>query len=121
MQGDSDRIAQGGGTGGSRSVTMQGNSINHAADEMIDRFRPLAEEELEVGGADLVFEDGAFRVAGTDRAVELMGLAEVARREGADRAPGHNARVRGARAVLSRTARTSPRSRSIRRPGGSRW
>ena len=50
VQGDSDRIAKGGGTGGSRSVTMQGNSINHAADEVIARFRPLAEEELEVAG-----------------------------------------------------------------------
>ena len=82
VQGDTDRIAQGGGTGGSRSVTMQGNSINHAADVMIDRFRPLAEEELEVGGPDLVFEDGVFRVAGTDRAVDLMRLAGVARRKG---------------------------------------
>ena len=49
VQGDSDRIADGGGTGGSRSATMQGNSINHAADEVIARFRPLAEDELEVG------------------------------------------------------------------------
>ena len=73
---------KGGGTGGSRSVTMQGNSINHAADVMIDRFRPLAEEELEVGGPDLVFEEGVFRVAGTDRAVDLMRLAGVARRKG---------------------------------------
>jgi len=82
VQGDSDRIAQGGGTGGSRSTTMQGNSINHCADEVVTRFRPLAEDELEVSGADLVFEDGAFRVAGTDRAVDLMALAEVARRAG---------------------------------------
>ncbi len=82
VQGDSDRIAKGGGTGGSRSATMQGNSINHAADEVKDRFRPLAEDELEVSGADLVFEDGAFRVAGTDRSVTLMELAEVARRDG---------------------------------------
>lgn len=82
VQGDSDRIAKGGGTGGSRSVTMQGNSINHAADETIARFRPLAEEELEVAGADLVFEDGAFRVAGTDRAVTLIDLAAVAREAG---------------------------------------
>ena len=89
VQGDSDRIAKGGGTGGSRSVTMQGNSINHAADEMIARFRPLAEDELEVAGADLVFEDGAFRIAGTDRAVDLMRLAEVARRKRPGRAPGH--------------------------------
>jgi len=61
---------------------MQGNSINNAADEVIRRFRPLAEEELEVAGADLVFEDGAFRVAGTDRTVALIDLAEVARRKG---------------------------------------
>ena len=79
MQGDSDRIATGGGTGGSRSATMQGNSINHAADQVIARFRPLAEDELEVAGADLVFEDGAYRIAGTDRAVGLDG----ARRGGA--------------------------------------
>jgi carbon-monoxide dehydrogenase large subunit len=82
VQGDSDRIASGGGTGGSRSVTMQGNSINFTVDEMIARFRPLAEEELEVASADLVFEDGAFRIAGTDRAVGLIELAEVARRTG---------------------------------------
>ncbi|HET9070033.1 MAG TPA: xanthine dehydrogenase family protein molybdopterin-binding subunit [Amaricoccus sp.] len=82
VQGDSDRIAKGGGTGGSRSTTMQGSSINHAADEVIARFRPLAEAELEVAGVDLVFEDGAFRVAGTDREVGLVDLAEVARREG---------------------------------------
>ncbi|RMF35051.1 MAG: xanthine dehydrogenase family protein molybdopterin-binding subunit, partial [Alphaproteobacteria bacterium] len=47
VQGDSDRIAKGGGTGGSRSVTMQGNSINATADIMIENFMQLAEEELE--------------------------------------------------------------------------
>lgn len=82
VQGDSDRIAKGGGTGGSRSTTMQGSSIRNAADVVIERFRPLAEEELEVSGVDLVFEDGAFRVAGTDREVGLVDLAEVARRKG---------------------------------------
>ncbi|MEM9012306.1 MAG: xanthine dehydrogenase family protein molybdopterin-binding subunit [Pseudomonadota bacterium] len=82
VQGDSDRIATGGGTGGSRSVTMQGNSINVAADEMIARFQPLAEEELEAAAADIVFEAGAFRVAGTDREVDLMTLAARAREGG---------------------------------------
>jgi aerobic carbon-monoxide dehydrogenase large subunit len=82
VQGDSDRIATGGGTGGSRSVTMQGNSIVKTAVEVITNFRPLAEEELEVSGADLVFEDGAFRVAGTDRSVDLIALAGVARSRG---------------------------------------
>ena len=82
IQGDSDLIAKGGGTGGSRSVTLQGNSINFTADEMIEKFKSLAEEELEISAADLVFEDGAFSVAGTDKSVGLMDLAEVARKKG---------------------------------------
>ena len=82
VQGDSDRIAKGGGTGGSRSVTMQGTAINGAADDLIEKMKPLAEEELEVSGADLEWSDGAWRVAGTDREVDLMTLAEKARREG---------------------------------------
>ncbi|MGM0585373.1 MAG: xanthine dehydrogenase family protein molybdopterin-binding subunit, partial [Pseudomonadota bacterium] len=82
VQGDSDLIAQGGGTGGSRSVTMQGAAINAASDEMVERFRPLAEEELETAAADIVFEDGAFRVAGTDKALTLMELAQTARDRG---------------------------------------
>lgn len=82
IQGDSDLIATGGGTGGSRSVTMQGNSINVTADVMIEKFRPLAEEELEAAAADIVFDAGAFHVAGTDRQVDLMALAERARAKG---------------------------------------
>ncbi|MGG7566711.1 xanthine dehydrogenase family protein molybdopterin-binding subunit [Rhodovulum sp. DZ06] len=80
--GDSDLIATGGGTGGSRSVTMQGNSINAASDEMIEKFRALAEEELEAPAADLEFSDGAWRVAGTDKAITLMELSVAARKAG---------------------------------------
>ena len=79
IQGDSDLIKTGGGTGGSRSVTMQGNAINAASDDMVEKFRPMAEEELEVSGGDLVFEEGAFRVAGTDRMVTLESLGAKAR------------------------------------------
>ena len=82
VQGDSDRIAKGGGTGGSRSVTMQGTAINGAADDLIEKMKPLAEEELEVAAADLEWSDGTWRVAGTDKSVDLVALAEKARREG---------------------------------------
>ncbi len=82
IQGDSDLIAKGGGTGGSRSVTMQGNSINAASDAMIAKYRPLAEEELEAAAADITFEDGAFTVAGTDKRVDLIKLSETARKKG---------------------------------------
>ncbi|MGF1447523.1 MAG: xanthine dehydrogenase family protein molybdopterin-binding subunit [Pikeienuella sp.] len=82
VQGDSDRIATGGGTGGSRSVTMQGTAINGAGDDLIEKLKPLAEEELEVAGADLVWEAGAWRVAGTDKSVGLYALAQKARAAG---------------------------------------
>ena len=84
IQGDSDLIAKGGGTGGSRSVTMQGNSINVTSDHMIAAFRPLAEDALETASADITFEDGAFRVAGTDRQISILDLAAKARKSGRD-------------------------------------
>ena len=82
VQGDSDLIAKGGGTGGSRSVTMQGNSISATAAIMIEKFRPLAEEELEAAAADILFEDGNFIIAGTDRRVAVTELANIARQRG---------------------------------------
>lgn len=82
IQGDSDLIPKGGGTGGSRSVTMQGNSILFTSDAVIDRFRPLAEEELEASARDLDFDAGQFSVVGTDRRVALTALVELARDRG---------------------------------------
>ena len=82
QQGDSRLIPFGGGTGGSRSVTSQSNAINGAVEDLVAKMRPLAEDELEVSGADLEWQDGAFRVAGTDREVGLMTLAVRARETG---------------------------------------
>ena len=81
-QGDNRLIPFGGGTGGSRSVTTQSNAINGATEDLVAKMRPLAEEELEVAGADLVWEDGRFAVAGTDRTVDLLTLATRAREKG---------------------------------------
>ncbi|MEM9138643.1 MAG: molybdopterin cofactor-binding domain-containing protein, partial [Pseudomonadota bacterium] len=72
----------GGGTGGSRSVTTQATAINGATNDLVAKMRPLAEEELEVAGPDLVWEDGRFAVTGTDRTVDLMTLSVVAREKG---------------------------------------
>ena len=125
VQGDSDRIAKGGGTGGSRSVTMQGNSINATSDEMISRFRPLAEDELEVASVDINFEDGAFRVAGTDKAVTLMALADKARKAGKVELLVVRPRT-PCRAAPTPTARISRKWRSIPKPAppnasSTRW
>jgi len=82
VQGDTDRIAKGGGTGGSRSVTMQGSSIWGAADAWVERIKPFAGDELEVGPGDIEFADGVFRVAGTDTALGVMEVVARARAKG---------------------------------------
>ncbi|MFP4269200.1 MAG: xanthine dehydrogenase family protein molybdopterin-binding subunit [Alphaproteobacteria bacterium] len=79
VQGDSDRIPIGGGTGGSRSLTAQGVAIRHAADAVIEKGKLYAAQELEAAPADIAFADGAFAVVGTDRRVALLDLAAKAR------------------------------------------
>jgi len=75
IQGDTDLIAAGGGSGGSRSLQVGGSAVREGALALIEAARRLAAETLEAAEADLEFVDGAFRVAGTDRVVELPELA----------------------------------------------
>ena len=82
VQGDSDLIKTGGGTGGSRSVTTQGVSINGTADKVIEKLVPFIAEELEAPIDDVRFEDGTFRVEGTNKFLPIMDAAESARRRG---------------------------------------
>jgi carbon-monoxide dehydrogenase large subunit len=76
-QGDSDQLIAGGGTGGSRSIMASGKALVEASAEVIEKGRALAGHVLEAATADIVFERGVFRIAGTDRAI---GLLELARR-----------------------------------------
>ncbi len=68
-QGDSDAIPTGGGTGGSRSIPIGGSAVMTNGLKMIDQGRTLAADLLEAAAVDVAFEDGKFRIAGTDRAV----------------------------------------------------
>lgn len=79
VQGDTDRIKAGGGTGGSRSLTAQGMAINDASDVVIDRGKSFAAQHFEAAVADIQFADGAFEVAGTDRQIGIMELSAKAR------------------------------------------
>lgn len=82
IQGDSDLIAKGGGTGGSRSVTTQGVSINGTSDRVIEKFVPFVAEQLEESAADVNFDDGTFKVAGTNKFLGIMDAVEAARSGG---------------------------------------
>ena len=82
VQGDSDRIAKGGGTGGSRSVTTQGTANRGTAEKVIEKFTPFVGEMLEV--EEVAFEEGAFRSPGSNRVVTVLEAAEAAREAGRD-------------------------------------
>ncbi len=75
IQGDSDRIKTGVGTGGSSSITCGGASVAGAARKLADNLKVLASDALEAGARDLEIADGEVRVAGTDRAVTFAALA----------------------------------------------
>jgi carbon-monoxide dehydrogenase large subunit len=75
VQGDSDRIVFGAGTGGSRSMMMSGAAIAEASKLVIEKGREAAAEALEAAKADIEFRDGKFTVVGTDRSIGIMELA----------------------------------------------
>jgi len=75
LQGDSDEIVFGAGTGGSRSAMMGGGAIAQAAAVVIAKGKELAAEALEAAAADIEFRDGRFVIAGTDKAMGIMELA----------------------------------------------
>ena len=75
VQGDTDRIAEGHGTGGSASLVLGGSALHGAIEEVIRKTRPKAAEKLEAAEVDIEFDDGAFVVAGTDRRLAFADLA----------------------------------------------
>ena len=91
VQGDTDRIVSGTGTGGSWSLPMGGGAVVRAVDRLIEIAKPIAADALEAAAADVEYRDGSFRVAGTDLAVSLADAAARAAAGGnvrADGAPG---------------------------------
>ncbi len=77
--GDSDALAQGGGTGGAKSLMLAGTALVDAAEKIIAKGRRLAGHALEVAEQDIEFHDGVFAVAGTDRAISIIELARRTR------------------------------------------
>ena len=78
-QGDSDDLLAGGGTGGSRSMYASGTAILEGADEVIKKGKQIAGFVLEASAGDIEFGNGRFTIAGTDRSIGIMELAEKLR------------------------------------------
>jgi carbon-monoxide dehydrogenase large subunit len=75
LQGDSDELIAGGGTGGSKSMMASGSAILEAGDKVIEKGKQIASFVLEAAVADIEFSDGRFAIVGTDRAIGIMELA----------------------------------------------
>jgi aerobic carbon-monoxide dehydrogenase large subunit len=76
LQGDSDKLAAGGGSGGSKSLIHTGTAIVEAAAKIIEKGKELAANELEASASDIDFNRGNFTIVGTDRSVSIMDLAD---------------------------------------------
>jgi len=76
VQGDSDQIKIGGGTGGSKSTMASGSAFIEASDQVIEIGKRAASHLLEAAVGDIEFSRGAFSVAGTDRSIGVIELAQ---------------------------------------------
>jgi aerobic carbon-monoxide dehydrogenase large subunit len=75
VQGDTDAIATGAGTGGSSSIPVGGVSVDRATKTLADQLKQLAGDALEAAAGDLEIAGGAVRVSGTDRLISFADLA----------------------------------------------
>ena len=75
VEGDSDRMAYGNGSGGSRSVMFAGTALSESSTLVIERGKQIASHVLEASAGDIEFKAGRFTIAGTDRSIGLLDLA----------------------------------------------
>jgi carbon-monoxide dehydrogenase large subunit len=78
IEGDTDQVPFGSGTFGSRSIAVGGSALDRASFKVIEKGKRIAGHLLEAAAADIVFADGTFAVAGTDRRVTLREVAHAA-------------------------------------------
>ncbi len=76
VEGDSDRMAFGGGSGGSRSVMFVGTALTESSKIVIERGKQIASHILEAAASDIEFKAGRFTIAGTDRSIGIMELTQ---------------------------------------------
>ncbi|WP_229266536.1 xanthine dehydrogenase family protein molybdopterin-binding subunit [Leptospira sp. severe_002] len=78
IQGDTDKVFFGEGTGGSRSATMSGSAFHIASEKVIDKAKKIAAHHLKVDVNDVKFEEGLFSSAKTNQTITIKEVAENA-------------------------------------------
>lgn len=78
VHGDTGKVLFGMGTYGSRSIAVGGTAIVKAVDKVIAKGKKIAAHLLEASDADIEFEGGNFKVAGTDKSLPFAQIALTA-------------------------------------------
>ena len=75
IQGDTDQVFYGEGTGGSRSATLAGSAFHLATEKVVTKARAIAANMLKVEEADLKFDEGVFSTNKTNRTLSVKEIA----------------------------------------------
>ena len=75
VQGDTDQVFYGEGTGGSRSATLAGSAFHLATEKVVTKARAIAAHMLKVDEVDLKFDEGVFSTNKTNRTLSVKEIA----------------------------------------------
>ncbi len=78
IQGDTDQVFVGEGTGGSRSATIGGSAVDAAAERITTKAKAIAAHLLDLEAADINFADGVFSSPKTNRTLTIKDVAKEA-------------------------------------------
>jgi carbon-monoxide dehydrogenase large subunit len=79
IQGDTDLVPGGDGTGACRSIVLDGSALKVTLDSLIEKSKRIAAHRLEAAIEDIEFSAGRFAIAGTDRSITFAEVARAAR------------------------------------------
>ena len=88
VDGDTDRVPSGGGTGGSRSLQLGGSAVHSATEVLVERARELAAKLLEADVSDVVVDTTAGTVGVAGVPATALTWAELSAQIGQDPGPG---------------------------------
>ena len=78
LQGDTDQVFFGEGTGGSRSATLGGSAVAAATVKVIEKARAIAAHALKVDATTVKFADGVFSAPATNETLTIKDVAKLA-------------------------------------------
>jgi carbon-monoxide dehydrogenase large subunit len=78
VQGDTDKVAYGQGTGGSRTATIGGSALHMTTEKIVVKATAIAAHNLEVAADDIDFADGVFSSPKSNRSLTIQEVAKLA-------------------------------------------